>query len=1086
MRRTFLAAGLLAALLLPAAPAMAAPAPQPPLDISKMEYAPIGHFSPDKTLPSPDTACAEQLQPMRQGEVFNPSGKFNAFDNNVFEVLCYPFRGPGDTTDNDPVGNAGAPEHGFCGKPYDGSLRGTWVVTAGMCDNHQLEWTRYYAETMKSILADFSPTVRQYTFDLEDPGETGNTRFGRAINTAIVVPGADNPDETIIVGAHYDKTNDGPASAWDSQEGHAEMIRMAKLMADYWHATGTRPSATVKFIPWDGEESGVFGSAHYAENVIVPGEEFKVRGYWNTDPCAGGYPSYRYGNPTDRLRMGIQFADPGAIPGVSAGDATRITDFNKRSEGLIQQVLEHIDDTVPTASGNVDTFISHAEAGGQGDVGKPGGIAIGTDRPILFSSDWRSFEVLGIPFFNPGPEVTGPNEESNGDPNFGPDQSADALSTFHTPNDNLRTMMRFTGPDPAGANFSESWAKGMEFCSHLLAWGMLQPDQGGAQTRNGNIVAYYEALPNEAKEDQKLTFDASGSYQYADPATLAKVPADQLEYTWDFGDGESGSGVNAQHEYDTAGRYQSKLTVRNRQTGQTGTMEVPITILPNDLVPPVLEKPAATDEDGEFELKFDYKGDREGLKGFSIEESRNAAVPLDERVDTLDRWQASTDLPEGVQGWQASDSETPKYHGNLSTSPPRSFWTGVANGQQRYQQGPSEGTSILTLKEGVQLPRGSSAALTYQSSFVNDTGDKGRVQVAIDIGQPADQLEWVTVDSFASGAEDSDTLSAFEENQGDDSGKVFKQRFSDLSKFSGRKLRVRFIYELGAPDPTIPFARAGWYVDDVKIVSGLFREIGQTTQKSFTVSGKPKGTYGYRVKAVFNDDVKSSGSNLETVEVTRGDPNAGSGSLERCASLAVLNRLRVRPSGRDLRVDLGGPGTATSVELFRTSRGRRTLKFRRLARVRTATETVVLRRRTAPRGVYFLRVTTTTPQGDREVRRIPVNHTRGRWVLRRAFQRQPSCALLSSAALGSPVFDGRRPISLRYSVTQPARVTISVYRGLRSKKPIRRVVRNAAANKVLRVRFRGKRVARRGEYRVVVSAKRGDEVVRTTLNARRL
>ena len=146
----------------------------------------------------------------------------------------------------------------------------------------------------------------------------------------------------------------------------------------------------------------------------------------------------------------------------------------------------------------------------------------------------------------------------------------------------------------------------------------------------------------------------------------------------------------------------------------------------------------------------------------------------------------------------------------------------------------------------------------------------------------------------------------------------------------------------------------------------------------------------------------------------------------------------------------------------------------------------MFRRRTAPRGVYFLRVTTTTPQGDREVRRIPVNRVRGRWVLRRAFQRQPSCALLSTAALGSPVFDGRRPISLRYSVTQPARVTISVYRGLRSKKPVRRVVRNAAANKVLRVRFRGKRVARRGEYRVVVSAKRGDEVVRTTLNARRL
>ena len=179
-------------------------------------------------------------------------------------------------------------------------------------------------------------------------------------------------------------------------------------------------------------------------------------------------------------------------------------------------------------------FVSNAEGGGSGDVGKPGGIVIGTDRPVLFSSDWASFEVLGIPFFSPGPEVTGPNQESSGDPNYGPDQSADALSTFHTPNDNLQTMFRFTQFDPTGLKYSESWAKGMEFCAHLLAWGMLQPDQGGAQRVNNDVVAYYEALPNEAKEDQKVRFDASGSYQ-----TPAAGP---LEFSWDFGDGNSAHG----------------------------------------------------------------------------------------------------------------------------------------------------------------------------------------------------------------------------------------------------------------------------------------------------------------------------------------------------------------------------------------------------------------------------------------------------------------------------------------------------------------------------------------------------------------
>ena len=70
------------------------------------------------------------------------------------------------------------------------------------------------------------------------------------------MPGTGESDESIVIGAHYDKTNDGPAAAWDSQEGHAQMIRVAKLMADYWDAKGARPTATVKFIPWDGRGVG--------------------------------------------------------------------------------------------------------------------------------------------------------------------------------------------------------------------------------------------------------------------------------------------------------------------------------------------------------------------------------------------------------------------------------------------------------------------------------------------------------------------------------------------------------------------------------------------------------------------------------------------------------------------------------------------------------------------------------------------------------------------------------------------------------------------------------------------------------------
>ena len=315
---------------------------QPEPDISKLDYSPIGLFGPADpavpgripTVPSGNACAAEGAEPFRakmEGRSFNPSGKYNAFDNNVFEVFCLPYRGAGDTKADDVYGGGPGsdPGRGFCANrgtsaPFPGP-EAPLSVAAGRCPNHQLEYIDYYEETMRKILGDFGVEMKRYEF--QNPG-SGNTTKGRAINPAAVVPGADHPEDTVIIGAHFDQTTEGPSSVWDSAEGHAQVIRVAKLMADYWRATGTRPSATVKFIPWDGEESGTLGSLDYTNNNIVPGEEEKVRGYFNTDPCAGGYPAYRYGDPDERKRiaLGIQVARPEEIPGEF--DVERVEQFN--------------------------------------------------------------------------------------------------------------------------------------------------------------------------------------------------------------------------------------------------------------------------------------------------------------------------------------------------------------------------------------------------------------------------------------------------------------------------------------------------------------------------------------------------------------------------------------------------------------------------------------------------------------------------------------------------------------------------------------------------------------------------------------
>ena len=554
MNRLISFVGLACAAALLAAPAALADHPQPAPDINKVDYSPIGFLKPGEPVP-PDAgkACDEFFKPLMSGKIFNPSGKWNAFDTDMFEATCLPFRNDGDESATDPMGNGGESRYGYCAGASPAN-----PADPGVCPNHQNEYVEYYEATMKEILKDFGVTTARYTFEGPD---------GLAISPAAIVPGADHPEQSIVVAGHYDQVPDAPASAWDSAEGHAEVIRMAKILADYWKATGTRPSATVKFVPWAAEEDGLLGSEDYVNNVIVPGEEANVRGYWNVDPCAGGYPAYRYGNPADRVDLGIQ---------VGASDEPRVVEFNERAPQLVEQVFERLDDRLESQPGQPEIFVSTAEGGPLGgDIGKD--VFIGTDQPVLFSSDWANFIAVGIPFFNPGPEVTGPN--AGGDPGPNTPGNPDAVVILHTPLDNLVTMNRYTGGGLTGMAWSEGWMKGMEMCASMVSWGMLQPDQGGAQTTNGDPVAYFEALPNEAERGRLVNFDGTASYQYANPATRAYVPAEKLQLKWDFGDGTAlAYGKNVKHAYKRTGTFNARLTVTNRDTGKADTHVVPVTV----------------------------------------------------------------------------------------------------------------------------------------------------------------------------------------------------------------------------------------------------------------------------------------------------------------------------------------------------------------------------------------------------------------------------------------------------------------------------------------------------------------------------
>lgn len=93
-----------------------------------------------------------------------------------------------------------------------------------------------------------------------------------------------NPDEFVVVGAHYDHLGFDPAlegdniynGADDNASGVSAVLQLVKAFL----ATGVQPERTVIFAFWDGEEKGLLGSRAFAQSFA---DINKVKGYLNFD-----------------------------------------------------------------------------------------------------------------------------------------------------------------------------------------------------------------------------------------------------------------------------------------------------------------------------------------------------------------------------------------------------------------------------------------------------------------------------------------------------------------------------------------------------------------------------------------------------------------------------------------------------------------------------------------------------------------------------------------------------------------------------------------------------------------------------------
>ena len=520
-----------------------------PSSIKHMPYKPTPAL---EAIPAtPDPAAVPKADPL---------GTYNAYDLNAYQVIRFPRRQPGDPEANSEPG--GSPEHGTC--------------PPATCDNHELEFARYWKRLMRPLMKPFGGSVHSYQF--RSPGSSGFQAAGDTQNLMATIPGSVYPERSVIVSGHYDVTDSGPASAWDSSEGHATVFRIAKIMTDYWKKTGTRPKASVKFTAWGAEEAGTYGSKAYVRDNLLNFPGLRVNGYFNLDPCAGAYPAFYRGNPVERTPMVMQLGDPDNQ--LTQANKDKFVSFNTQARKIVGDVMNHLDDKLTDVATEPEIFVSDEEATAAGVPSQEGEVVTALGGLAFFSSDYANFETLGIPILNLFPDYFGPHADGSAGRN-------DGLAILHTKNDNLRTLNALTGIDQSGTTPSQGWYKGLEFCAHMHGWFMLQRNMGGAVARNKRPVAYFEPLrpkstKNAGQQDPlvagtPLTFDAHGSYAFARPRTLRKVPTRRLRFKWSFGDGKRGRGIKVRHTYKKPGAYVATLTV-TRPGGKRDRMKVLIDV----------------------------------------------------------------------------------------------------------------------------------------------------------------------------------------------------------------------------------------------------------------------------------------------------------------------------------------------------------------------------------------------------------------------------------------------------------------------------------------------------------------------------
>ncbi len=423
-----------------------------------------------------------------------------------------------------------------------------YVVNAG----HD-RFAAYWSQEMIKNLQGFGPQVRQDQFPIHGWRESPATL--PAFNIEVSVPGLTHPEQEVVLGCHYDGKADSTQSANDDTSGCAYELGVGKAMGEYWRSHHVYPARTVRFVIFDAEEQGLFGSFHYL-NQTINGDLSNVLAMFNEEQSGINYPARFLGQVTEPFMPDYidvtPLQDNAAYPGrthLSPTQRDHVIHFRNLWQQAIPAVFAQFQ---AVGYSSLYYYDSHNQ---------------NTSQPIFTSPQTNNMHIQDdpssnsdqVPFIYAGlPVVTLTGDQSYYDPNPQP-----WAYPYDLPVDTLQMMNTYTS---GTTRPSAALALALALPGMLTTWMLNQPDMLGQATADGNPLAAISDI-GQTVVGQNIALDAKASF---DPTNSNS----KLTYAWNFGDGTGASGVSVNHIYQATGSYTLTLTV----TSQTGKRSISKTL----------------------------------------------------------------------------------------------------------------------------------------------------------------------------------------------------------------------------------------------------------------------------------------------------------------------------------------------------------------------------------------------------------------------------------------------------------------------------------------------------------------------------